>query len=124
MNDLKQRPWWRRNPTVTPEAAVLIGIAFGSALGGLVAFPWFLGSYVPWLFAALMGGLFGYLLRTFHDRAGAGMQPQVLAVVLLPLGPALLEAWRQVGRAGGGTLTFLAMLAGVIGASMCLVGIA
>ena len=123
MNHFKQRLWDGRNLTLTAAAATLIGIASGSTLGGLVAFPWFLGSYVPWLILTLMGGIFGYLLRILNDQPRFAMQRLLLFASFLSLVRGFPDFLRQVDRNGGGTLMCVSLIAAIFGASMCAVGI-
>jgi small basic protein len=104
MNDFKQQPWWKRRITITPAAATLTGIAFGSALGGLVAFPWLdRGSLILWLFLALQGGVWGYILWLTNDQArGERFQRMVSLAALVAIAALLLafpDFWWQVWQA-------------------------
>jgi hypothetical protein len=62
MIDVPIEPWWRRTVNFTPVAATLGGIAFGAALGCVLAFQCFdRVSRDLSLFLTLMGGAWGYM---------------------------------------------------------------
>jgi amino acid transporter len=125
MNDLKQQPWWKRSVTVTPAAATLIGIAVGSALGGLVAFPWLdRVSLIMGLFLALLGGVSGYILWLTNDRArGERFRRTASWVGLVAVAVLLLafpDFWWRTWRANGSSSIYL--FGAICAASMFVVG--
>ena len=125
MNDVKQQPWWKRSVTVRPAAATLIGIAVGSALGGLVAFQCLdRVSLVLWLVLIPLGGVWGYLFWLMDDRARGERIWQTASWVGLVAVAALLLAfpdfWWQRWRAS--RLVSICLLGVVCAASMFVVG--
>jgi hypothetical protein len=125
MNDVKQQPWWRRSVTVAPATATLVGIACGSALGVLVAFPWLdRGSLILWLFLTLMGGVWGYIFwLTNNPVRGERFQRMVSWVALVTVAVLLLafpNFWWQMWRANGAL--GICLFGAVCAASMFVVG--
>ena len=126
MSDLKQQPWWRRSINVTPAASTLIGVALGSALGGLVAFPWHGSeSLILWLAVALPVSVCGYILWLTSDPArGERFQRMASWVGLLAIVALLLafpDFWWWMWRADRSICVCL--VGGVFATSMFVVGI-
>jgi hypothetical protein len=125
MSEDTRQPWWRRTVTVTPGTATLLGIASGSSLGILVSLPSFDYFFFMWLILTFQGGVWGYIIWLWSDRArGERFQKiasLVAAVVIIVLLLAFPESWRQVHRSEG-WIVILALFGVINAASMCVVG--
>jgi hypothetical protein len=125
MIGVKKHRWWRRSVNVTPTAATLVGLASGSALGVLAAFPDFDGlSFYLWIFLALFGGPWGYTFWLMTEPARAERFLRIVRVVAFVAIAALLLAlpgfWSQIRLSRGRLVVFL--LGGMCGLSMLVVG--
>ncbi len=110
---------------VSPAAATVVGMAFGAALGCLVAFPSFdRSSCVLWLFLAFTGGPWGYILWLTSDRARSERFQRVVNVFAIVAIAGMLLAfpnfWWRTGGIGGAFV--ICILGGICGASMLVVG--
>jgi hypothetical protein len=111
--------------TVTPAAATLIGVALGSALGGLVALPWHgRESLILWLAVALPVSVGGYILWLTSDPVrGERFQRMASRVALVAVAALLLafpDFWWQMWRADRSLSVCL--VGGVCATSMFVVG--
>jgi hypothetical protein len=126
MNGVQKHPWWRRGVDLTPTGAILIGIAFGSVVGGLIAFPLLDGgSYVPWLMLSLLGGAGGNMVWLCNEQGrGERFQENVRFAAVMAILLAFPVFCSQVCRSGGGIEFGALLLGGICGASMLIVGVA
>ena len=101
MSDLRQQPWWKRKVTLTPAVATLVGIALGSAVGVLAAFPWSdRVSFTLFTVSAFQGCVWGYTIWLVNDKARSERFQRITGLVTLVLvaGPVLAfpDFWRQM----------------------------
>ena len=108
MIDVPMEPWWRRNVNFTPGGATLGGIAFGAAIGCVLAFQCFdRVSRDLSLFLTLMGGAQGYIFWLTSDHARAERFQRIVALIAVVATAVLALAFPNISwqliRAGGGT---------------------
>ncbi len=109
---------------VSPAAATVLGMAFGAALGCLVAFPSFdRMSCVLWLFFVFTGGPWGYIFWLTSDRARSERFQRVVSVFAIVAIAAMVLAfpnlWSRTSGIGG---AFGICLGVICAASMLVVG--
>jgi hypothetical protein len=125
MMDTNQFRRWRRSANVGPVAATFGGIAFGAALGCVLAFQCFdRVSRDLSLMLTFMGGAWGYIFWLKSDRARDERFLSVVSWVAFLAIAALLLAfpnlWGQTRRADGAL--FHCLFGGIAPASMLVVG--
>ena len=128
MIGVNRERWWRRSVNVEfgPAAATFGGIAFGAAVGCVLAFQSFDRiTLVISLTTILMGGAWGYTCWLISDRAREDRFFKVVWLIALVAIAALLLAfpdlWSLMHRANRRFVACL-FFGGIVGTSMLVVG--
>jgi hypothetical protein len=130
MGETRRLPLWKRDYTISPTMATLLGVALGCLLSILCAatpssdFSYSFLARIS-LFLVPLGGTFGYILWLCSDRSRqdrlARIWSRVAGVMVLCLLVAFPSVWWHVGRSMGPHLVLILMGA-VCGMAMFAVG--